>query len=41
LANNEGIVITNAVAMGATGVMTVAINVEWTESASTAAGIAY
>ena len=41
LANNEGIVITNAVAMGATGVMTVAINIEWTESGSTAAGIAY
>jgi hypothetical protein len=41
LANNEGIVITNAVAMGATGVMTVAVNIEWTESGSTAAGIAY
>ena len=41
MANNEGFVINNITSMGATGVITVAIGVEWTESASTASGIAY
>lgn len=36
LQSNEGIVINNLVALGATGVMTLAINVEWTESATSA-----
>ena len=40
LQSNEGIVINNIVAMGAGGVFTVAVNVEWTES-STAATTSY
>lgn len=36
LQSNEGIVINNIVAMGAGGVFTVAVNVEWTESATAA-----
>jgi hypothetical protein len=40
LQSNEGIVINNIVAMGAGGVFTVAVNVEWTES-STAASTSY
>ena len=36
LQSNEGIVINNLVALGAAGVMSVAINIEWTESATSA-----
>ena len=36
LQSNEGIVINNLVALGATGVMTVAVNIEWTESSTSA-----
>jgi hypothetical protein len=34
LQSNEGLVINNIVAMGAGGVFTIGVNVEWTESAS-------
>lgn len=36
LQSNEGLIINNVVALGAGGVMSVAINVEWTESATSA-----
>jgi hypothetical protein len=36
LQSNEGLVINNIVALGAAGVITIAINVEWTESATAA-----
>jgi hypothetical protein len=32
LQSNEGLIINNVIALGAAGVITIAINVEWTES---------
>lgn len=40
LQSNEGLIINNVVALGAAGVITIAINVEWTES-NTASSTAY
>ena len=37
LANNEGLVLNNLIALGAGGVLTLAVSIDWNESSSTAA----